>query len=130
MRSQEEHEIQKSIIEWARYMQTPICLLFAIPNGGERPLAPVKNKHGEWIKVPLAAKRLKAEGVLAGVPDLFLPLAAGGFHGLFIEVKSLKGVLSPAQKYMTEQLAQQGYAVRVVRSVYEGINAIREYSGQ
>lgn len=48
-------------------------LLYAIPNGGKRSAA--------------TAGRLKATGVKAGFPDVGLPVALGGFHGLFIELK-------------------------------------------
>ena len=47
--------------------------LFAIPNGGSR--------H------KLEAKRLKAEGVVPGVPDLCLPVPRLGYHGLYVELK-------------------------------------------
>jgi len=33
-------------------------------------------------------ERFKREGVLAGVSDIFVPVARGEFHGLYIEMKS------------------------------------------
>src|SRR5262245_64718583 len=51
----------------------PARLCFAIPNGGARDV--------------ITAGRLKAEGVRAGVPDVCLPVARAGYHGLFLEVK-------------------------------------------
>ena len=68
--------------------------IFHIPNGGQR------NKA--------TAGKLKAEGVSAGVPDLFIPSLR-----LFIEMKDLKGVVSPAQKEWLEYLASVGYSVAV-----------------
>ena len=47
--------------------------MFHIPNGGKR--------------TKIEASRLKAMGVLPAVPDLFLALPLGGYHGMFIEVK-------------------------------------------
>lgn len=44
--------------------------LYHIPNGGKR--------------YATTAKRLKAEGVKAGVPDLCLPVPRGAYHGLQI----------------------------------------------
>jgi hypothetical protein len=48
----------------------------AIPLGGKRNAA--------------TAARLKAEGARAGVPDIFLPVARHGCHGLWIELKRSK----------------------------------------
>lgn len=55
----------------------PDVLIFAIPNGGGR--------------TPMEATRLKEEGVLAGVCDLMVLEARGGWFGLFIEMKRLTG---------------------------------------
>src|SRR5574343_767879 len=61
-------------------------LTHAISNGGYR--------------TKTTAKRLKDEGVLAGVPDLFIPELA-----LYIELKRTKGGrLSPQQKVFIESL--------------------------
>lgn len=47
--------------------------MFAIPNGG--------------LRDKITAGNLKREGVKAGVPDIFLPIPRGGYHGLFVEMK-------------------------------------------
>lgn len=52
------------------------ALLYAIPNGGARSGA--------------TAARMKATGAKKGFPDVGLPVARGGFHALFIEVKRPK----------------------------------------
>ena len=71
---------QRVIFQWAA-METAACpelwLLYAIPNGGKRA-----------IKTAIA---LKAQGVKSGVPDMCLPVARGGYHGLYIELKRQKG---------------------------------------
>ena len=69
--------------------------IFAIPNGGAR--------H------PAVAYKLKAEGVLRGVPDLYIPE-----WKLWIEMKRIKGgVLSDDQKDWIEYLESVGDHVRV-----------------
>lgn len=74
-------------------------LLFAIPNGGRRS--------------PREAARLKAEGVVAGTPDLMLAVARGEHHGLFIEMKRAdgRGRLSEDQVTQALLLIEQGYLV-------------------
>jgi hypothetical protein len=98
-----EHAEQVALMRWARLWSAHVpelALLFAIPNGGQR--------H------KIVAARLRAEGVQAGVPDLFLPVARRDRHGLFIELKrSAGGRLSPAQKAVNDRLRAQGYEVRV-----------------
>lgn len=91
-----EHLEQKKLIQWFRlqYPRLRYCL-FAIPNGGARHVA--------------VAKKLKDEGVLAGVSDLFLMKASQSYHGLFIEMKSKKGKLSEAQKEFSANANIQGY---------------------
>ena len=81
-----EHDEQAALFEWATWhtSQCPeLGLLFAIPNGGHR--------H------PVVAARLKAEGVRAGVPDICLPVARKGYHGLFVELKFGRNKPTPAQ---------------------------------
>ncbi len=88
--------------------------IFAIPNGGSR--------H------KVEAMRLKMEGVRAGVPDLFLPVAAGGKHGLFIEMKREKGGrLSPEQKDWLTFLRAQGYEAQCCAGYFEAMSTVFAY---
>jgi hypothetical protein len=57
---------------------------YAVPNGGYRNI--------------YVARKLKAEGVKAGVADLCLPAARRGYHGLYLEMKSEEGVATKEQK--------------------------------
>ena len=57
-------------------------------------------------------KKLKAEGVTAGVPDLFVP-----GRRAFIEVKKPGGRISPAQRDMMVKLRLLGYDCIVAYSV-------------
>lgn len=66
-----EHEEQAGFVQWFR-AKWPRVLIFAIPNGGKRNIS--------------TAKKLKAEGVVPGVPDLFIPA-----WGIWIEMKRQKG---------------------------------------
>jgi hypothetical protein len=87
--------------------------MFAIPNGGMRNIG--------------TAIKLKNEGVLAGVADLFLMLPNKTHHGLFIEMKAAKGKISNQQKYFLEQAQAQNYATCVCYSFDEAQAAINNY---
>ena len=112
-----EHAIQVGIVQWwhtvgvARYGGLP--RLLAIPNGGRRDA--------------VTGARLRAEGVLPGVPDLFLPRLCHGCGGLWLEVKTEAGRVSAAQEACLHALHNEGYAVAVVRSVDEAVTAIDDY---
>lgn len=100
----EEHEAQVSLMEWwklySRTHKIDERLLFAIPNGGLR-----------HVKTAAA---LKAEGVRAGVPDLFLALPIQRSHGVFIEMKKEKGgVVRESQIQMLELLRAEGFTAVV-----------------
>jgi len=93
---------QEALFRWAFYEAAEIPelrLLFHIPNGGRRD---AKEAHF-----------LKLQGVKAGVPDLFLPVARGKWHGLFIEMKHGKNNPTESQREWFENLHKQGYAVVV-----------------
>jgi hypothetical protein len=97
-----EHEHQVCLLTWANLQakaMPDLALLFAIPNGGKRHIG--------------VARKLKAEGAKAGIPDLFLPAARNGYNGLFIELKTEKGTVSPNQKHWIAALREQGYQVEV-----------------
>ena len=111
-----EHDIQRTFFTWAEYQSGSIPelkLLHAIPNGGHRHKA--------------TAGKLKAEGVKAGVPDVCLPVARGGFHGCYLEFKTKKGRPTEAQLEWLEALAEQGYYTAIVRSFDEATELIKDY---
>lgn len=111
--SDNEHRIQCACIKWFRY-RYPSAIIYAIPNGGQRNA--------------IVAAKLKAEGVLAGVPDVHIPIARKGFHSLYIEIKNgKKGVLSDRQKEVIDKLIAEGHKVVVCRSVDEFIKEVEEY---
>lgn len=75
--------------------------------------------------------RMKSMGLTAGFPDLQL-MVPGSFineedisHGLFIELKTPKGIVSLCQKDYHEKLRRQHYTVVICRSFEEACNRIR-----
>jgi hypothetical protein len=61
------------------------------------------------------AKRAKDAGVKAGFPDINLPVARGGYLGLYIELKTTWGSVSPAQDRIMNMLTNQGHLVLLLK---------------
>lgn len=112
-----EHQEQVAIVKWFRsvYGEDYYNVFFSIPNGGNR------DRVTGFI--------LKNEGMLAGVPDLFLAVARGGYHGMFIEMKTPAGKVRTSQTVVQEDLSGQGYKVVICKSYFEAKTTIEEYMG-
>jgi hypothetical protein len=109
-----EHQSQTAVVEWfdlqyPRYSR----LFFAIPNAAKRSAA--------------LAAYMKAEGLRAGVSDLFLLVPRGTFHGLIIEMKSAEGKCTQAQKEFLAAVSAQGYCTNVCHSTDSAIATIKAY---
>lgn len=123
-RKNEESVMQRALVKWfdhnaAKLGVHPLCLM-SIPNGG----------NGDARRGSI----MKAEGQRKGAPDMFLaarvrmPLVHTALTGgLFLELKTPKGTLSPEQEVYHEILRNQGYRVVVIRSLFDGINEITSY---
>lgn len=116
-----EAKEQENLFRWAAY-QTAVYpelqLLFHIGNEGNR-----GGKYGM-----MDGARNKAQGVKAGVPDLFFPVPRGGFHGLFIEMKRADGGrVSEDQRGWLEALRRQGYMAVVCKGFDAAKNVLIDY---
>lgn len=69
-------------------------------------------------------------GMKPGVPDLFLPVARGGWYGLYIEMKTECGRASSDQKWWLEQLETQGYCCTVCRGWEAAVHVLEWYLGE
>lgn len=113
-----EHAEQALVIDWknmhvARY---PVLrLLHSTPNGGKR-----------HIKTALA---LKAEGQVAGIPDLQLPVARHGSIGLWVEMKVGRNNPTPEQVEKMAALRAEGHLVKVCYSAEAAVETIYHYLG-
>ncbi len=108
---------QKALMEWAEIQSgkyPELDLLYHVPNGGSRRKA--------------EAGRLRAEGVKSGVPDLCLPVARGGYHGLYVEMKRIEGgKVSENQATWLRRLAEEGYASYLCEGKAAAIRVIMDY---
>ena len=110
-----EHQEQCDLVKWFGLAYPAYApLLYAIPNGSNKSV--------------VAAMKFKREGLRKGFPDLGLALARRGFHGLFIEMKRLKGSkTSPEQAAYVELLNDNDYSVSICRGYDEAVEKISWY---
>jgi hypothetical protein len=72
---------------------------------------------------------MKRMGVLKGASDLFMAWPKGGYHGLFIEVKSKIGRPSPEQKAFIQRMRDAGYKAEFCYGAEEVISTMKDYIG-
>lgn len=106
------------LIEMAASRWPELRWAYAVPNGGHRNV--------------IVARKLKAEGVRRGVPDVVVPIVierAGRLvPGMYVELKRVRGGrVSPEQAAYREFLVSQGYEVVIARGANEAWAAIRGY---
>ena len=117
--AQPESVEQAKVIAWARANERNypyLWMLHSSLNGLKR----TKNAQG----------KAKHQGMLSGVPDLFLPVKNNYFVGLYIEMKSAKGRVSVEQSRYLKCAAENGYSVVVCYSASDAINTIKAHLEQ
>lgn len=90
---------QKWVIQWSqqpsiREKYPELAMLYHIPN-----------ERADKVQATI----LKQMGVKTGVPDLHLPIPAGKYHGLYIEMKALDGKPDNNQLWWAEHLKANGH---------------------
>lgn len=120
-----EHAEQAALFRWAKSMERrypDLELLYAVPNAAKRTMA--------------TAGRMKAEGLKAGVPDVWLPVprVLGSvqvqYHGLVIEMKVGKNKPTQAQERWLSRLRDQRYMTAICYSFEAARDVIMEYLGE
>jgi hypothetical protein len=122
----QEDYLQIACMEYLRWKH-PNTLVLHIPNGGFR------NK--------IEAYKLKRMGVLAGAPDIFIPLEKGKitskddvyvteYNGFFCELKIKPRKPTKKQLEIHEKLRELGYYVCVCYSIDEFIKEVENYLGK
>lgn len=125
MPNNHEHQHQAAIFQWAKWgeQKNPeLGMMFAIPNGAHLAGKDKTQRARNW-------KKLEAEGARAGVPDICLPVASSGYHGLFIELKAGNNKATPKQREWLSALQDQGYRAECVNGGPAAIELICDYLG-
>jgi hypothetical protein len=90
-------------------------MLFAVPNGGARN--------------PIVARKMKSEGVRAGVSDYVALVPAGDYHGLAIELKTIDGRSSSEQRDFLRNARALGYRAELAHGWVEAWRIVCEHFG-
>lgn len=109
-----EAQEQKALIQRCSYH--PVARkIYAIPNDGKRSI---------WL-----GAEFKRRGLKAGMPDLCLPVARGGYHALYIELKTRnhKNHATKEQKKCIEELRAEGNRCEVAYGWEEAWDIIDDY---
>lgn len=107
-----EHDEQVAFVAWFR-LQFPKILIFAIPNG-----AYLSGTPGQRAA---QMARLKAEGLMPGVPDLHVPE-----WNLWIEFKRQSGGrVSPVQSDIIATLRDMGRPVIIARGCDDAVAQVK-----
>lgn len=116
VRIDNEAGAQETLFQWAEYQASKypeLKLLYHIPNGGKRD--------------KVTAINLKRQGVKAGVPDICLPVARGGYFGLYIELKVGSNKPTKLQNEWLCNLNKQGYLATVCYSWQQAAEILMAY---
>jgi len=112
MRQHPEQKLQESIKQFLDINIKPDLIWYAVPNGG--------------LRNPVVAAKLKAAGVLPGVPDLHFVLDDG--KSAYLELKSSKGRLSEEQVGFGVKVMALGHRWAMARDLDEAIKIFKAWN--
>jgi len=107
-----EDELTVCCVRWFT-LQYKNRVIWHTPNGGKR------NAR--------EAGRLKAMGVLPGVPDLFIAEPNKYSHGLFVELKIKPNKTTDKQKRVIAQLQTRGFTVEICYTLQDFIKVVQNF---
>lgn len=114
-KSTEEAE-QINLFRWAAFAENQypeLKLMYHVPNEGKRSAA--------------TGSRLKQAGLKPGVPDIVLPVARGGYIGLYIELKYGRNKTTEKQKMWLRNLRDQNHLTAVCYGWEQAKELIEKY---
>ena len=110
-----EHDIQ---VQFCKYLDLKKVLYFATSSG-----VFLKDKASA-VKI---ISKMKKAGFKKGLPDVMILQPNRQNHGLMIELKTLKGSVTPEQKVWIEKLNKQGYKAVVCKGLESAIKTLEDY---
>ena len=115
-----EQQHQAAVIKWSQQPEIrtkwpELAMLHHIPN--ERKCSVIEGAN------------LKRSGVKKGVPDLHLPVARKGYHGLYIEMKAETGRTTPEQNWWIDGLNKAGNFAEVCHGWESAVQVLEWYMG-
>lgn len=113
---QTEDQLHKQCVEW-----------FNIQHGNSGAFlhhSPNENPRGNMAQMICYNRKMKKLGRLTGFPDLLI-----GYKSkiLYIEFKSIKGILSEAQKELFPRIQNQGFELHIVKTLDEFIKITNQF---
>ena len=108
-----EQSIHLAVMEWVALYPSIFPYILHFPN--------------ESPRTPRYGRLLKKMGMRKGVSDLFIALPRHNYHGAWIEIKSEKGRVSPAQKVFLDQMKEVNYYGNITYGMDETIKIIKWY---
>lgn len=108
-----EKEIHLIVMQYVRMHDLLSKLVLHFPNEGRRTLS-----HGAL---------LKKMGMRKGVSDLLIAYPRHGYHGAWIELKTLKGKPTPEQKIFLDDMEAQGYYTKITYGLDDALKTIEDY---
>lgn len=108
----EESRIQEAVVTYLRH-KYPTALHCASAGG-------VRTSMRQAIM-------MKRTGYVRGFPDLMILESSKDYKGLFIEMKTEKGVASKEQKWWKEELTKRGYRSEICKGFESAKQVIDEY---
>lgn len=110
-----EAQEQKLFVQWFRKSHPKLSRSLRVSLNGSL---------GHGAKAARRVSGLKGQGFVTGESDIFIAVPASEFHGLFIEMKVIGGVVSPEQRDYLTYMRNLGYATAIC---YSGNEAIAEF---
>ena len=110
--SHDEQQIQIDLVEWFHY-QYPKVILTISPGG--------------FITDGKTGSKVKRMGYCKGFPDISILKQKKKFGGLFLELKTEKGKVSPEQQIIMTNLIDNGYCALVAYGFQDAKEIIERY---